>query len=111
MPPSACSEARLEDAVLAEHDEAVGVVTGEAVVLRGDDVVGDVDAALDGHHEMIFRVADLVGIPEKRLLRQGAESAEDVEVAAQVGKHLIELAGRPLLTPQFTCVRNQKGSR
>ena len=57
--------------MLAEDSEAVGVVSGKTITFRGDHMVGDIDRALDGDDEMIFRVADLVRIVEKLLLRHG----------------------------------------
>jgi hypothetical protein len=64
-------EDRIQNAAFAEDSEAVGVVSRKTIAFRGNHMVGDIDRALDGDHEMIFRVADLVRIVEKLLLWHG----------------------------------------
>src|SRR6266542_6639672 len=51
-----------QEALRDEHREAVGVVPGEPVVLRGDDMIRYIDATFDGYYEVILGVPDLVRV-------------------------------------------------
>ena len=76
---------------LAQHGEAVGVGRGHAIALRGDDMVGHVDAALDRDNEVVLRVADLVRVTEEGRTRGCRERGQHFTIAAEAGEHLFHL--------------------
>ena len=67
--PERFPERLRQDPLFDQDGETVRIVLGDAEILRRDDMVGDVNAALNGNHEVVLGVADSVGVSEERLLR------------------------------------------